>query len=198
MAGVYSEVGHPLYRGCRPSTRSATNRGRHRLMSCRKIGIIASVIQNETRLTVLNTLLAAQLHAVGPLPVPHQPLMFDSIDFVLIKDLPLPPPFPGGPIEPARPENFAPVDPPEGISRETGLEGISVARSSTDTGLVVERGVGSFGLEIVGVVPPAAPPPQGPIHLHAGMQAPSKMVDVAPQYPSLARAAHVEGVVILE
>ena len=165
-------------------------------MPQQRIVTLASVVVHAI---VLTTLLVAQLLAVGPLPVPHQPLMFDSIDFVLIKDLPLPPPFPGGPIEPARPENFAPVDPPEGISRETGPEGISVARSSTDTGLVVERGVGSFGLEIVGVVPPpAAPPPQGPIHLHAGMQAPSKMVDVAPQYPSLARAAHVEGVVILE
>src|SRR5437899_1238758 len=164
-------------------------------MPQQRIVTLSSVVVHAI---VLTTLLVVQLLAVGPLPVPHQPLMFDSIDFVQIKDLPLPPPSPGGPVEPPRPGNFAPVDPPEGISRETGLEGISVARSSTDTGLVVERGVGSLGLEILGVAPPPAAPPRGPIHLHAGMQAPSKIVDVAPQYPSLARAAHVEGVVILE
>jgi len=165
-------------------------------MPQQRIVTLASVVVHAI---VLTTLLVAQLLAVGPLPIPHQPLMFDSIDFVQIKEIPLPPLPPVGPVDPPRLGNFAPVDPLDGIARETGLEGISVARSSTDTRLVVERGVGSFGLEIVGVAPPpAAPPPQGPVRLHAGMQAPSKIVDVAPQYPSLAQAARVEGVVILE
>jgi protein TonB len=164
-------------------------------MPQQRIVTLASVV---VHVILLSTLLVAQLLAVGPLPIPHQPLMFASIDFVRIKDIPLPPPSRVGPGEASRPGNIAPVDPPEGISRETGLEGISVARSSTDTALVVERGVGSFGLEIVGVAPPPPPPPQRPIHLHSGMQAPVKIVDVAPQYPPLAQAAHVEGVVILE
>ena len=165
-------------------------------MPQRSIVTLASVV---VHVIVLTTLLVAQLLAVGPLPIPHRPLMFDGIDFVQIKDVPLPPPRRDGPAEAPRLGNFAPVDPPEGIARETGLEGISVPRSSSDASLVVEHGVGSFGLEIVGVAPPPAPPQhQGPIHLHSGMQAPSKVVDVAPQYPPLARAAHVEGVVILE
>jgi protein TonB len=36
------------------------------------------------------------------------------------------------------------------------------------------------------------------VRLHSGIQPPRKIVDVSPQYPPLARAAHQQGVVILE
>jgi periplasmic protein TonB len=165
-------------------------------MPQRRIVTLASVV---VHIVVLTAFLVAQVLAVGPLPIPHQPLMFDSIEFVQLKDIPVPPVPRVGPTQTPSLGNVAPIDPPEGITKETGLEGLGVTRPSIDTGLVVERGVGSFGLEIVGAAPPPPEPtPQRPIHLHAGMQPPSKIVDVAPQYPPIARAAHVEGVVILE
>jgi protein TonB len=161
-----------------------------------RIVTLASVVLHTIALI---TLLVAQLLAVGPLPVPREPLMFDEIQRVQIADVP-----------PSRPPqrslanaaavspNAPPLEPPNGITRETGLEGLNVDRSWIDSGLVVEHGIAWFGAEIASVAPPPPPPPQRPIHLHSGMQAPLKIVDVAPQYPPLAQAAHVEGVVILE
>ena len=34
--------------------------------------------------------------------------------------------------------------------------------------------------------------------MHQGIQAPRKVVDVAPRYPALARESHVDGIVILD
>jgi periplasmic protein TonB len=65
-------------------------------------------------------------------------------------------------------------------------------------------GVGSGAVlgtdAIAGSAPPPPPPPpvQGPIHLHSGIRAPQKIVDVAPVYPAFAQQARKEGVVILE
>jgi protein TonB len=60
---------------------------------------------------------------------------------------------------------------------------------------------GSGSLDAIGITEtaPAVPSaPQEPVRLHAGIQTPRKTIDVAPKYPSLARASHVEGIVILE
>ena len=47
--------------------------------------------------------------------------------------------------------------------------------------------------------PVAAPvPDQAPIRLGSGIKRPLKVRDAAPTYPSIARAAHVEGIVIIE
>ena len=50
----------------------------------------------------------------------------------------------------------------------------------------------------VQALPPPPPPPQPPVHLHKGIEAPKKIADVTPAYPSIAQAAHVKGMVILE
>jgi len=65
----------------------------------------------------------------------------------------------------------------------------------------LEHNRGSIdGLGITENPPPAppAPAPEPPRRLHQGIQAPRKVVDVAPRYPALARESHVEGVVILD
>ncbi len=40
--------------------------------------------------------------------------------------------------------------------------------------------------------------PKAPVRLHSGIRAPEKVVNVVPVYPPVARAAHIEGYVILE
>ncbi len=60
---------------------------------------------------------------------------------------------------------------------------------------------GAIPLHIDG--PPSPPPPPAPktppmVRISTGMQAPQKIVDVKPVYPALAKAAHVEGIVILD
>ena len=167
-------------------------------MPQRPIVTLASVV---VHVVVLTALLVVQLLAVGPLPIPHQPLMFDEVQLVQLADIPHTRAAQRSvPNASSVSLNAPPIEPPNGIANETGLEGVGVARSSADTGLVIDGDVGSFGLEIVRVAPPPAapPPPEKPMRLHAGMQAPSKIVHVAPQYPLIAQAARVEGVVILE
>jgi protein TonB len=46
--------------------------------------------------------------------------------------------------------------------------------------------------------PPPAPQPKTPVRLHSGIQPPQRLVSVPPVYPLAARAAHKEGLVIIE
>jgi periplasmic protein TonB len=93
----------------------------------------------------------------------------------------------------------APLEPQTGISPETGREVISDGTRERVSAL--EHGGASVdGLGVTENPPPAppAPAPQPPQRLHQGIQAPRKVVDVAPRYPALARESHVEGIVILD
>lgn len=93
----------------------------------------------------------------------------------------------------------APLEPQTGITSETGLEAISSRTRERVSAL--EGGGGSVDGLGVTENPPSPPPastPQPPQRLHQGVQAPRKIVDVAPRYPSLARDSHVEGIVILD
>lgn len=93
----------------------------------------------------------------------------------------------------------APLEPPTGIAPETGREAIS--NGTIDSVAAIERGSGSVdGVGVTENLPPAPPAtaPQPPQRLHQGIQAPRKLVDVAPRYPALARESRVEGIVILD
>jgi protein TonB len=94
----------------------------------------------------------------------------------------------------------APLEAPSGISPELGREALS--NSTIDSVTAIERGGGGSvdGIGVTENIPPAPPvaAPQEPQRLHQGIQAPRKIVDVAPRYPALARESHVEGVVILD
>jgi protein TonB len=152
----------------------------------------------------LAAIVVAQLFAVGTLPTPRQPLVFDNPRVVHLADITLPPtPSPlrhsgtSSTPEPMSTTNATPTTAPTGVTPETGNEGEPAA--TPDIFGVEHNGGGGFA-PIGRVEGPAPPPPApaAPIHLHAGMQPPRKIVDVAPVYPNLARAAHVEGLVILE
>ena len=151
---------------------------------------------------VISAALIAQVLAVGALPSPRQPLMFDA-SHVMPVDIQLSKPprraAPAGTASRIVSENAAPLVAPTGVIAETGREG-DASPSATGSIPGVESGppagVDGMGIGIVALPPP--PQPAAPVHLHSGMKAPLKIVDVAPVYPAIARSAHVQGVVILE
>jgi protein TonB len=151
---------------------------------------------------VLGGVYVAQSLSSGPLPVLRDALAFadQTIRPVAIVD----PPRPAQRVEASERSvsaSAAPIAAPETVTPETGRENeVNPARSiGPVTG--VEQGA-DIGAP-VGVIPGAAatppePAPHQPIHLHSGIQAPRKIVDVKPIYPALAQTARKEGVVILE
>ena len=93
---------------------------------------------------------------------------------------------------------LAPVVASTGIAPETEREG-SIGRSSA--ALVETPGSGV----VEGLGAPIAPPPpvqprspEPPRPIGGLIRPPAKIADVAPQYPALARASRVQGVVILQ
>lgn len=145
--------------------------------------------------------LVGQTLADITLPTPRQLLMFDASRIMPIDiQLPAPPrrapaPQTAGPtVSPGA----APLVAPDRISEETGLENAAAPPAGIVSG--VESGLpGAIATTPTATAAPAPPPdPPAPIRLHSGMTAPRKTVEVAPAYPAIARAAHVQGVVILE
>jgi protein TonB len=152
---------------------------------------------------VIGSVYVAQAFHVGPLPIPREALAIDA-RLVTIKDIDLPPPPPSRTAMAAQPgsASAAPIEAPPEITPETGREREAPAGPTNPTG--VESGVPDGpGIDAIpGATapppPPPPPPPQTPVRLHSGIQPPRKIVDVSPPYPELARAAHQQGVVILE
>ena len=89
----------------------------------------------------------------------------------------------------------APIVAPTGIGAETGHEGIATGSGGTDA-VVPGAMVGLPGANTIEPAP--TPAPMEPVRLHAGIHQPQKLVDVRPIYPEIARAAHAEGIVIIE
>jgi protein TonB len=56
---------------------------------------------------------------------------------------------------------------------------------------------GSLGIEAA-PPPPPPPPPAAPVRVGGNIQAPQKVHNVNPTYPSIAQSARVQGVVIIE
>jgi periplasmic protein TonB len=163
---------------------------------------VLTILSIALHAIVIAAIVVVQLFAVGELPVPRRPLMFEEVQLVRVADIPAPPAPRRAASDPtpAVDPNAAPTVEPRGIADETGIEGLRTTPQPTGAVIGVEHGTGS--LDAIGVVervappPPAGPPP--PVHLHSGMQAPVKIVNVEPVYPAIAQTARVQGVVILE
>ena len=138
-------------------------------------------------------LIIAPLMAADELPAPRT-----ATEFVQVVPVPTPPPPPAPradrPITQAS-ADAAPLSAPDGIEPEAVVEPIIDAPSA-------DGGVISFGA--CNCIPEAAPPPPPPpppppiVHVGGDIKPPRKVTDVAPVYPPLARAAAIEGIVILE
>jgi TonB family protein len=152
---------------------------------------------------ILSTIFVTQLLSLGPLPVPRTVLAFSDALPIHIYDVPLPPPARGstGPSE-YRSAGVAPIEAPPDIAPERDVTDAPAGHDATDVRGVETGVVGGIDLPGNGlaVEPPPPPPPASrePIRLHAGMQAPRKIVNVPPRYPTHAQLAHIEGVVVLD
>jgi protein TonB len=162
--------------------------------------VVASVAVHA--LLVIAVLVAT---AIAPdiLPTPREALAFYEPARLIDVKLPPPPPAPrqaaAPPEMPTVSPYAAPVVAPTSITPETWTPSFEPSPGSVVSGLVGD-GVGS---DIIGVpdAPPPAPvmtTPRLPERLHSGIKAPDKVVNVVPTYPPLARAAQVEGLVIIE
>jgi protein TonB len=165
--------------------------------------LLVSILLHGALLVLLAT--ADLWSPITDWPMPHQVLAFsESQRLVRLEDIQLPrPPRPsvsGAPSTSASaaiPEP-APVVAPSGVAPDTaraggfGRPGASDGIETTSSGAI--EGIGASSVP----PPPLPPPPTGPIHLHSGIRAPEKIVHVAPTYPALARASHVQGMVIIE
>lgn len=151
---------------------------------------------------VIAGVFGVQSLAVGDLPTPHQPVLYNIAEFIPV-DIKLPTPprrAPGPPPDtPAVSHDAAPIVAPTGVAPETERPAFTPTPIGSVDG--IDGGV-PFGSDATGgsAPPPPPPPPlvQAPIHLHSGIKAPRKIVDVAPVYPAFAQQARKEGVVILE
>jgi len=151
---------------------------------------------------VVTVLLIIPLTATLELPDPaaHLP------DYMRVAPPPPPPPAPSVPVRPATapqtndaPTNLAvaPLSAPDAIRPESAPPVVPDLGLPPGAGL--PEGVGLVIGDKPGPVPPPDPPrPAGPVRVADLPVTPRKIGDVRPVYPEIARAAHLEGTVIME
>jgi len=137
----------------------------------------------------------APLLAADELPDPRT-----ATEFIQVVPVPTPPPPPAPPARtpttaPPR-ADAAPLTVPDGIAPETHIEPVADA-PPVDVG-VISLGDCNCRTEVAPPPPPPPPPPPTVRRVGGDIRPPQKVTDVAPVYPPLARAARVEGIVILE
>lgn len=158
--------------------------------------LLISVIAHVLAITAF---LIVSILAPDILPTPRTLLAWDAPRMVQV-DIPLPPTPPArrppGPVPPPSNPGAAPVVAPDTIADETVP---SIAPPPVEPG-VVEGSVPGSLLERI--EPPPPPPPPTPARrierVGGAIRPPTKVFDVAPNYPAMALQAGVQGVVIIE
>lgn len=140
----------------------------------------------------------APLLATDELPAPRT-----ATEFVEVVPIAPPPPPPSAPRRTTPPTappraDVAPLLVPDGVAPELPIEPANDA-PPVDGGIISFGNCDTCGAgDVVPPPPPPSPPPALIRHVGGDIKPPRKVVDVAPVYPPLARAARVEGLVILE
>ena len=149
-------------------------------------------------LAVLALVFVIPLTAQVALPIPAS-----AMD-AYIRAVPAPPPPPAPVVRAAPQQTFepsrAPTEAPSAIAPERDvLPAEPTAEGGVEFG--PPGGVGVPLREVGGIPPPPPPPPpkpSGPVRAGELVQPPQKIADARPRYPEIARAAHVQGTVMLE
>jgi periplasmic protein TonB len=161
-----------------------------------------TIVSVALHTVVVALIVIVQVFAVGPLPFPRRPLVFEEIRLVHLANIQVPRPRRSiGPQAGLVSHSMAPTVEPPTITQETGLENLTRETLSgvpfgMDHGIPDGASVGP--IHAVPLPPPPPPAPQSPLRLHKGIEAPKKIVDVTPTYPAIAQAARVNAMVILE
>jgi protein TonB len=148
----------------------------------------------------LAALVIIPLTAEVDLPTPASALRLMHVLPVVVPPPPPPPPGPRPP-EVAR-QAVAPTMAPDRIAEE--LPPVPATSPDSPPGPAVSVGVGDpGGIPLVHVPDPPPPPPtppvvQPPVRPGGAIREPRKILSVSPEYPAHARAARVQGIVILE
>jgi protein TonB len=175
-----------------------------------------TVLSAAGHLVVITALALSTMLATDVLPMPRE-----VITFVSVAPPPPPPPPPpvSEPMAPAKPSTIrrtavarpapmaarvpvaAPVEAPDTIAPETGIEGGEFEPAGVEAGF--EQGLpGGIAGGIVGGFEHAPPPPPParvePVRVGGEISAPRLVHRVEPEYPPVAVSALIEGMVILE
>jgi len=155
---------------------------------------------------VLMVIASADLwRPISDWPTPRTALAFveDTPRLVRLDDVQLPPqprrtPASRPPDGLAPPTEAAPVTAPRDVLPEIGREE-PIGSPTGEPGPIGNPLGGPEGnIAPPPASPPPAPQPKAPVRLHSGIKPPQRLVGIPPVYPMAARAAHKEGLVILE
>lgn len=166
-------------------------------------------------LLVFLLIIVVSLRATGPLPEPRTSVMFTpETRVVRIADAREEPPrraakpndanAPSSTVPTLEPlsDTRAPVDAPFTIAEprpDAGGSGLMVFNGPTIGHPGDWDGAGGLGVgPVQRIEKPPAPAHQPPRRMAPGIREPKKIVNVTPEYPRLAQAAHIQGTVILE
>jgi len=163
--------------------------------------LLVSILAHAVVLLVLGT--APWWSPIANWPVPHEALAFSEPQLARLDDIELPR-APRSRVTSSSASAVTTVPEPVSVLPSTGV----AAETGRESGVgrfvaVAIEAPGAGGIEGVGA-PTAPPPPPPAVRSHepvrpgGSIRPPTKILNVAPQYPALARASHVEGVVILE
>jgi len=157
-------------------------------------------------LSIAAHVVLAAIVLIGPLlapdilPEPRAALLAYVARDVVLPEAPPPPRRRTAPVEPARPAATAavPLEAPDTITPETP------SALPVDDLIGAVDGTANLPESIAGEVtapaalPPPPPPPAAPVRVGGSIAPPVKVRDARPGYPAVARAARVQGTVVIE
>jgi protein TonB len=149
---------------------------------------------------VLVLILVASVMATGAIPTPFDRLTFEYQP-VKIADIQLPaaPPAHAPKAEIAPPSNAAPIEAPVDIAPEPPSVTAAAPLPPSIDGVLTGTDIGAaLAAPPAPPPPPPAPTPASPVRVGSGVRPPQRVVTVDPAYPAAARAARIEGIIILE
>jgi len=147
----------------------------------------------------LTALIVVPLVATDVLPLPDDftAVVLTPPDLPPEPPRPIPPAAPTAAVSPPNP-NAAPIDAASSITPEAPVRPptdlADVAPGSTFTNAVF----GAGGDDRPSGLMPPPPAPRAPMRVGGAVTAPTKIHDVAPEYPRMARDAKIQGIVIIQ
>ena len=148
----------------------------------------------------LTALIVVPLVATDVLPLPDDftAVVLTPPDLPPEPPRPIPPAAPTAAVPPPNP-NAAPIDAPSSITPEAPVRPptdlADVAPGSTFSNAVFGAGGDDRPSALT---PPPPPAPRAPMRVGGAVTAPTKIHDIAPEYPRMARDAKIQGIVIIQ